>query len=391
MMKDEPFMRQALALAAQAKGATLPNPMVGALVVQGGRIVGRGFHRRAGQPHAEVLALAEAGKRARGGTLYVTLEPCDHVGRTPPCTKAILASGVRRVVAAMQDPNPLNRGRGFRRLRRQGLQVSVGLLARQARVLNRSFVTRMRKGRPFVTVKMAQSLDGKIATSGGHSRWISGPPARAWVQRLRRGVDAILVGVETVLRDDPRLTVRGRGQGKRDRGKGGGPVRVVLDSRLRTPAKARLFSSKGPVWIATLAGACRFRERRLVRAGAQVLRLPGRMGRVRLDALLRQLLARGIDHLLIEGGAEVVASAFEARAVDRIAWVVAPQLIGGRDAPGAVGGQGISNLRQAVRLEGVRVRWLGGDLLVTGEARFPGRRHRGAVARARRRIVDGGW
>lgn len=364
-MQDERYMHQALALAARAKGATLPNPMVGALVVHRGRIVGRGFHRRAGEKHAEWLALEQAGQRARGATLYVTLEPCAHTGRTPPCVEAILRSGIARVVAAMRDPNPLNRGRGLRRLRRRGVRTRVGVLAEEAAALNEIFVTRMRKNRPFVTVKIAQSLDGKIATAAGHSRWISGSVARRWVQRLRAQADAILVGVDTVLRDNPRLTVRGRGRGKLKQ-----PIRIVLDSKLRTPPQARLFASKAPVWIATVEGASRKAQGQLERAGAQILRMPARAGRVVFSRLMKRLAEREISHLLIEGGAEVIASAFQARAVDRLAWVIAPKIIGGRLAPGPVGGRGVRALNRAVPVESVKVTPLGGDLLITGRVRF---------------------
>lgn len=355
-------MRMALNLAARARGRTRPNPMVGAVVVRAGRVVGRGFHAQAGGPHAEVLALRQAGPAARGATLHVSLEPCNHTGRTPPCTEAIRRAGIRRVAAAMIDPNPRNRGRGLRRLRAAGIRVSAGLFQKEAEQLNEFFVTRMSKGRPFVTVKIAQSLDGKIAAVGGDSRWISGPAARAWVHRLRAGADAILVGVETILKDDPRLTVRGTAGKVR----GNGPLRVVLDSRLRTPPSARLFRSGGPVWIAAALRAPRRREVRLRRAGAEVIRLPARGGRVDLPALLRRLARWEISHLLIEGGGETVASALATGAVDRVAWVIAPKLLGGRAAPNSVGGPGFS-LHRAVRLKNFQARRLGEDLLVTAE------------------------
>lgn len=348
-------MRLALRLAAKAAGRTDPNPMVGAVVVRSGRIVGDGYHRRAGEPHAEVLALRKAGRRARGGALYVSLEPCAHFGRTPPCTEAILRAGIRRVVAAMRDPNPVSRGRGLRILRAHGVKTAVGILEKEATVLNRVFVGRMTSGRPFVTVKIAQSLDGKIATRQGVSRWISGPTARQWGHRLRAQSDAILVGIETVLKDDPRLRR---------------PIRIILDSKLRTPPAARIFASKAPVWIAATASASRSRQARLERAGAEVLRLPSAQGRVNLKALLKELHRREIARLLIEGGGEVVASALEAGVVDRVAWVIAPKILGGSMAPTAVGGVGVSSPGQAIQLKGLSVRRLGPDLLVTGDVQF---------------------
>jgi len=361
-------MQAALKLAVKAQGRTRPNPMVGAVVVRAGRIVGTGWHQKAGQPHAEVLALRRAGPRARGATLYVSLEPCAHTGRTPPCAQAIADAGIRRVVAAMSDPNPKNQGRGIRQLKAQGIQTSVGLLEKEARAINRVFITWMSAGRPFVTVKVAQSLDGKIATRTGSSRWISGRQAREWVHRLRAQVDAILVGVETVLKDDPRLTVRGPltlslSKGERRRS----PVRVILDSHLRTPPMARIFSSRMTVIIATTARASKEREQRLLRAGAEILRLPGRNGRVDIRALLKRLARREISHLLIEGGGEVIASAFEARAVDRIVCIIAPAVIGGRDAPTGVEGTGVKSLDAAIPLRNVQVRQLGKDLLVTAD------------------------
>lgn len=350
-------MRLALRLAAKAAGRTLPNPMVGAVITRGGRVIAGAYHSKAGRPHAETLALAKAGAAAKGGTLYVTLEPCSHTGRTPPCDEAVVRAGIRRVVTAMVDPDPRVRGRGIRRLRRAGLRVSVGLLERQARDLNGAFITRTAKERPFVTLKLAASLDGRIAAVGGEARWVSGPAARAWTRRLRSQNDAILVGVNTVLADDPRLTGRGD------------PVRVVLDSKLRTPRRARLFRSKTPVWLAASSGASRANEARLRKAGAEVLRFPAAGGRLNLKTVLKELARRGISRLLIEGGGEVAASALEARAVDKAVWVVAPKIFGG-GVP-AVAGRGVRSPSRAVRLEKTNVRRIGEDLILEGKVRFP--------------------
>lgn len=354
-------MKMALELAARAQGRTRPNPRVGAVVVRAGRMVGKGYHARVGGPHAEVLALEQAGRRAGGATLYVSLEPCAHTGRTPPCTEAIRRAGIRRVVAAMVDPNPVNRGRGLRILRRAGVRTSVGLLEKEARQLNEVFVTWMSKRRPFVTVKVAQSLDGKIASAHGKSRWISGQPARQWTHRLRREVDAILVGIETVLKDDPRLTVRSAA-GRQVKS----PMKILLDSHLRTPPRARLFRSKTPVLIAASRTASKAREEKLRRAGAEILRLPARGGRVDLRVLLRRLARREVSHLLIEGGGETIASALAAGVVDRICWIVAPKILGGRQAPGSVGGLGFP-LDRPVKIKQFSLRRLGEDLLVMGK------------------------
>ena len=360
--RDVRFMRMALDLAARARGGTLPNPMVGAVVVRSGRVAGRAWHSKAGRPHAETLALAQAGAAAKGATLYVSLEPCSHQGRTPPCTEAILKAGVRRVVAAMVDPDPRVRGRGLRRLKAAGVRTAVGVLGPQARALNEPFITRVSRGRPFVTVKIAQSLDGRISDSKGRSRWISGPAARRWAHRLRSEQDALLVGVNTVLADNPRLTVRFR-SGNRN------PLKIVLDSSLRTPSKARLFSGGGRVLIATTRRASRQRENRLRGAGAEVIRLPGRAGRVHFPGVLKMLARRGISKLMIEGGSEVTASALKARAVDRIAWILAPKLFGAGGCVPAVGGPGIHSLNQAIRLKNLRAVRKGEDWVVTGEIR----------------------
>ena len=360
--EDLRFMQMALDLAARARGGTLPNPMVGAVVVRSGRVAGRGWHSKAGRPHAEALALARAGAASKGATLYVSLEPCSHTGRTPPCTEAILKAGVRRVVAAMVDPDPRVRGRGLRRLRASGVRTAVGVLESEARALNEPFITRAGRGRPFVTVKIAQSLDGRIADAGGRSRWISGPAARRWAHRLRSEQEALLVGVNTVLADDPRLTVRFKSGNRK-------PLKVVLDSSLRTPPKAKLFSGGGPVLIATTGRASRAREDRLRAAGAEVIRLPGRSGRVHFPEVLKLLAKRGISKLMIEGGGEVVASALKSRAVDRVAWILAPKIFGAGGCVPAVGGPGIRSLNQAVRLKNLRAVRLGEDWVMTGEVR----------------------
>ncbi len=355
------YMKEALRLAAKARGKTAPNPMVGAVVVNDGKIVGRGFHPKAGQPHAEIFALRQAGKKARGSTLYVSLEPCAHTGRTPPCTDAIRRAGVRRVIAAMIDPNPITRGRGLAQLKQQGILTRVGLLKNKAQRLNADFIRRMNRTRPEVTLKIAQSLDGKIATRTGQSRWITAAPARNWTHRLRAQMDAILIGIETVLKDDPRLTVRGAKFGAK-------PARIVLDSRLRMPLSARMLKDRGGrVWIAALPGASLQKEKQLRAAGAEILRVPARQGRIDLTKLMELLNARGIHQLLIEGGGETAASALDQKLVDHLVWIIAPKIIGGRAAVPSVGGLGAATLEKAVVLRRWKIRPLGPDILVTAD------------------------
>jgi diaminohydroxyphosphoribosylaminopyrimidine deaminase / 5-amino-6-(5-phosphoribosylamino)uracil reductase len=328
--------------------------MVGALVVRGGEVVGSGWHRRRGDPHAEVVALGEAGSRTRGATLYVNLEPCCHFGRTPPCADAVVAAGIARVVACHRDPDPRVSGAGFARLREAGVEVEVGALAAEAVRLNLRFLIATTLGRPEVTLKWAMSLDGKIATATGQSQWISSPPARRWALALREEHDAILVGSGTVLADDPRLDRR--------LGLAAGPnVRVVLDRRLRTPPESRLFTIEGPVLIFTET-ASREKCKALTAQGAEVVVLPA----VEPAAVLADLHGRGVQSLLVEGGGEVLASFVASGCYDRVMLDCAPLLIGGRGAPGPLGGEGFPALDSAARLEGLDVRRRGSDLLVSG-------------------------
>jgi diaminohydroxyphosphoribosylaminopyrimidine deaminase/5-amino-6-(5-phosphoribosylamino)uracil reductase len=352
-------MSMALALARRGLGATSPNPAVGAVVVRGGEVVGRGWHARAGEPHAEVVALRAAGARARGAELFVTLEPCCHHGRTPPCTHAILAFGVRRVVAAMKDPFDVVAGKGIALLKRRGVHVDVGCLGAESAALNAAYLKRVTTAYPFVTLKAALSLDGRIAAPSGESQWITGAAARAQVQALRAKVDAIAVGVGTVLADDPRLTVR---VARRRR-----PIRVVFDATLRTPPGARLFrDGGGPVIVVARGDAPVARSARLRAAGAGILRVPGaRAGEgVALAPALRALAHEGINHLLVEGGGRLATSLLASRLVDRLVLFYAPILLGGERL--LVGNLGIPRLEQAPRLEGPAWRRVGRDICFTG-------------------------
>ena len=363
MIKIDPqYLKLALRLAAKGAGWVSPNPMVGAVVVKEGQVVGRGYHRRAGLPHAEVEALRSAGEAARGADLYVTLEPCNHQGRTPPCTQAILASGLRRVVIAARDPNPQVTGGGAEFLASRGVDVHEGLLAAEARRLNEAWFHYVNTGRPWVVAKAACSLDGKIATVGGESQWLTGEAARALGRRLRHRVDAIIVGIGTVLADDPQLTTR------LPRGRGKDPIRVVLDSRLRLPLTARLLNldSEAPTWVATTSQAPPETIRALEARGAQVLMLPGDAGRVSLPALLEELGTRQVQSLLVEGGAETLGAFFDQKLVHQFNFFYAPKILGGQLATGMVGGHGIIHLGEAHIARDLRVRRVGGDLLVSG-------------------------
>jgi diaminohydroxyphosphoribosylaminopyrimidine deaminase / 5-amino-6-(5-phosphoribosylamino)uracil reductase len=368
-LRDRRWMRQALVLARRGRGSTRPNPMVGAVVVRAGRVLGQGFHLRAGDPHAEANALAGLGKRAVGATVYVTLEPCCHTGRTPPCTAALIEAGVARVVIGVRDPNPLVDGRGIARLRRAGVRVDVGCLEDECRDLNRPFFLWIRERRPFVTLKVAATLDGFIADRKSRASpapvWITGAAARATAHALRAEHDAVLVGAGTVRADDPRLTVRLARRGRRGVRRSS-PLRVILDGALRVPVGARVLSPMGGARTLVLgaAGASPSRARALEAAGAEVQLLPARNGRIEVGNILRALAKRDIQSVLVEGGADVHGTFIAARLVDRAAFFYAPGLTGG-GVPIA-SGPGLS-VAKALRLGTMVVRKLGKDLLVCAD------------------------
>ena len=361
---DQQWMRRALELAASAIGEASPNPLVGALVVRDGRIVGRGVHRYAQVTHAEVLALEDAGEQAQGATLYTTLEPCSHHGRTPPCTEMIIRSGIARVVAAMIDPNPQVCGRGLEALRRAGVGVDLGVCEGEARRLNEAFVTYITTGRPFVHLKIAMSLDGRIATRSRESHWITGEAARHRAHELRHQSDAVLVGIGTVLADDPELTDRlGRPRSR--------PlVRVVLDSRLRLPLESKLVrtADEAPVLVFTRV-AEQERVEPLRARGVTVIRVPAHGHRVSLPAVLEELGRREITRLLVEGGAEVAAAFVEHRLVDKFTLFVAPRLIGGREAVPVLGGRGCARVSEAWAVNIVGLDRVGEDIELTAYPR----------------------
>jgi diaminohydroxyphosphoribosylaminopyrimidine deaminase / 5-amino-6-(5-phosphoribosylamino)uracil reductase len=351
------YLRQALRLAARGRYRAAPNPKVGAVLVRDGEVVGSGWHRQAGGPHAEVEALREAGERARGATLYVTLEPCSHHGRTPPCADAVVAAGIARVVACHRDPDPRVSCRGFAKLRAAGIAVESGFLVEEAVRLNLPFLVAATLRRPAVTLKWAMSLDGRIATVTGESQWISSPGGRRWALELREEHGAILVGSGTVLADDPRLDRR--------LGLAAGPnLRVVLDRRLRTPPAARLFTVAGPVLIYTQS-TDRERIDALTGSGGEVIPLPS----VEPAAVLADLHGRGVQSVLVEGGGEVLASFVGAGCYDRVMVDCAPLLIGGRGAPGPLAGEGFAELAAAARLDRLETLSRNGDVILTAYRR----------------------
>jgi diaminohydroxyphosphoribosylaminopyrimidine deaminase/5-amino-6-(5-phosphoribosylamino)uracil reductase len=358
-MSDARFMRLALRLA--RRGATSPNPMVGAVLVKSKKIIGRGWHRRAGLPHAEIEALRDAHKRGhspRGATLYVTLEPCCTHGRTPPCTKAIISAGMKKVVVGATDPNPNHAGKGFKILRRAGIEVVHGILAGECAKLNEAFNHWIVHRTPFVTVKVAMTLDGKIATASGESKWITGQKARAHGMKLRHNSDAILVGINTILADDPSLTVRTK-TGKTIR-------RIILDSTARTPLNAKV-ASDGFAALTTIVvtqSAPKNRTAKLAKR-TNVLVAPGRNEKVDLRRLLKKLGSENVTRLLVEGGGEVNASFLLGGFAHRVAFFYAPKILGGRDSRKGVAGDGVKSLGEIIRLREIEWKRIGGDLLMT--------------------------
>ena len=367
VLSNRLYMKRALSLAARVKGKTSPNPMVGAVIVNQGRVVGEAYHQQAGKPHAEILALHQAGPRARGGVLYVTLEPCCHSHkRTPPCVPLLIQSGLTQVCVAMADPNPQVSGQGIHMLKRAGLQVSIGVLEDEAQQLNAVYRYWITTGRPFVILKGAMTLDGKIATRTGQSKWITGDQSRKDVHRIRSQVDAVMVGIGTVLADNPELSVRGSKETTVAR-KGRQPVRVVLDSRLRIPLKAKILQwvHEQPTIVCTTVQASPKKIQTLREQDVQVWVLPQKKGRVSLKASLTQLGTKGISSVLLEGGSTLNASALHEGLVNQVRLYVAPLLMGGQDAKSLIGGVSPKTLEQAWRLVNPELKKIGQDWLLT--------------------------
>ena len=363
VVSDEAYMERALGLAERGRGMVSPNPAVGAVVVAEDRVIGEGWHEGPGTAHAEILALRQAGDRAKGATLYTTLEPCSHVGRTPPCAEAVIEAGIIRVVSAVRDPNPLVDGTGYGRLAAAGVEVRDGLLHREAERQNEAFLKHTCTGVPFVVWKMAASLDGKVASRDGTSRWITGESARRDVHRLRAWSDAILVGAGTALLDDPSLTVRDPGY------RGRPPLRVLVDARGRVPATGDLFDDEAPTLVATTDGATRERRDEWSAAGAEVLEYATESGSgwVPIGELLRDLGKRDVQGVLLEGGPTLAWSALEEGAIDTVVAYLAPKLIGGSDAPGMLGGRGFAPIASALALDIRSFDLVDGDLKVVAD------------------------
>lgn len=356
-MSDEKFMRRALELARKGAGAVEPNPMVGAVVVRGGKIVGEGWHREFGGPHAEVFALKKAGARAKGATMYVTLEPCSpHPKKTPPCSEILAQSGLKRVVIAMKDPNPAVDGRGLAMLRKAGIRAETGLLQDEALRLNAAFVKYRRTGLPYVLSKWAMTLDGKIATRTGDSRWISCEKSRAWLHRLRDEYQAILIGANTALRDDPGM-----------RGRARLPIRIILDSYARVPLDAKVVrTARGHrTIIAVSANAPAEKIRGLQRAGVEVIQLEV----MDMYVLLEELAGAGIIKIMVEGGGEVHASLFEDKLVDEVCVFVAPKIAGGAEAKTPVEGEGVAKMADALELDDLVIDRIDCDVVIRGRVR----------------------
>jgi len=370
VMPPEQYMECALSLARLAMGYTSPNPAVGAVVVKGGLAVGMGYTQPAGSEHAEVMALRQAGDKAQGATMYVTLEPCSHHGRTPPCTQAIIDAGISEVHIALLDPNPVVSGHGVGRLNEGGVKTHIGICQQEAFEINEAYIKHITTGLPFVVAKFAMSLDGKIATKTGDSKWITREETRKYAHALRYTVDAIMVGVNTIVADNPRLTAKCCG------GRGGigkiQPLRLVVDSKGKVPLNAHIFEPPGEVLLAVAAPFDSVKKGKFVEAGAEVLELPASKGSVDIVELLKLLGRREIVTVLVEGGGKLLGSLFDHNLVDKVLAFISPIIIGGCEAV-IVGGNGVDNIAKALRLSQVDIKSFGDDILVSGyvEKRLP--------------------
>lgn len=359
---DREYMQNALELAAKAVGRTNPNPAVGAVIVKDGHVVGEGFHKKAGTPHAEIHALNMAGENARGSTVYVTLEPCSHYGKTPPCADALISAGVERVVIATQDPNPRVAGRGIKKLKDAGIDIVTGVLETEAQRLNEVFFKYIQNNMPFVALKTAMTLDGKIATYTGDSKWISNELSRHYVHELRNIYDAILVGIGTVIKDDPMLNTRLDYADKKD------PIRVIIDGNLEIPINSKIVkTSKNQRTIVFCAAGNNTEKCELLRLhNIQIIELGEDPANIPLDKVLQILGSMEICSLLVEGGGEINASFIQNRLIDKVYWFISPKILGGRQAPSPIGGQGVRYMDQAVKLNFIELNYFGEDICISG-------------------------
>ena len=358
MKKDHSYyMDLAIRLSLKAKGKTLPNPMVGAVVVKNGRIIARGYHKKAGLPHAEIIALDEAGQAAKGAILYLTLEPCVHFGRTPPCINKIIQSGIKEVVVGMIDPNPLTNGKGIQILKEHKIKVRVGILENRIRKINEVFIKYITKKMPYITVKVGQSLDGKIATRAGDSKWITSDASRNYAHKIRKNYDAIMVGVNTVLRDNPKLYALSSG---------GKIPKIIVDSQLSTSHVANIFLNNSKVFIATIAErpGQETENRKILAQKATILEIKEKEGQVNLRDMMKKLARLEIANILVEGGGTLIGSLFDEGLVDKVLFFISPKIIGGRDAISSVMGRGITHIDKAVKLKETKFKHIGEDLFI---------------------------
>ena len=354
MRSHKKYIELALKLAEKGKGKTSPNPLVGCIIVKRNAIIGKGYHKKAGEDHAEIIAIKEAGKKANNATLYVTLEPCSHWGKTPPCTERIVEAGIREVIIAMSDPNPLVEG--FKELKFRGIKTRIGILENKAKKMNESYIKYIKTKRPFVVVKSAMSMDGKIATRTGDSKYITGREARKYVHQLRSELDAIMVGINTILKDNPLLTVR--------LVKGRNPIKIVVDSHLKIPLNAKVIKDPTKLVIATTKNAPKAKMKKLQQKGVNVLIIDSKRGKVDLDKLMKQLGKLEITSIMVEGGAELNSEAIKSGIVDKILFFLAPSVIG--EGLGAIGDLGIKKVDRSIKLKHLSSRRIGKDILVEG-------------------------
>lgn len=359
VIKDIKFMKEALLLASKSEGLTSPNPLVGAVIVKGNKIIGRGYHKRAGSKHAEILAIESAGRRAKGATLYINLEPCVHYGRTPPCAPEVIKAGIKRTVVAMQDPNPLVNGKGIDKLKKEGVKVQTGILEEKAKSMNEAYIKYITQKMPFVMLKWAMSVDGKIATYTGDSKWISCETSRDLTHKLRGKIDAVLIGIGTLLKDNPQLTTHGKGVKE--------PKRIIVDEKGKIPLDCKLLKTEGgQVIIATTNKISKEKTEGLKKRGVETIVVKTKNNLVDLKELMKELAKREITSVLVEGGGEITASFLKEKLADKFMAFISPIIIGGKDAISPVEGKGIEGIVNAARIYKFSTKKIGEDIVIEG-------------------------